>query len=264
MQIRSLFCPIPLSTEVPLSRADTRHPHSPETEQSILHYHDSLELGVCIKGSGVFYIGTECLPFSAGDVSVIGSGIVHIAKSTKHDISQWYFMNVDIARLLGCKDSLPSGIFSPRLRIADYISDLFYDDSNDIKIASALITLILNELRKTGIDAAHFDNVLYERISPALAHITQHYDEQITEKQLASLCFMSEVTFRRIFSACMGVSPFEYLYRVRTKIASALLKSGNLSIGEIAFSVGYRSLSSFNRHFKKHTGVPPSNVKNVK
>lgn len=86
-----------------------------------LHYHDTTELGYCHKGSGVFVVGNKKLSFSAGDVSIIAPGEMHLAQSHRGTQSLWTFVFVDMNELL-----LPrfadleafdmaafSGIFSP-------------------------------------------------------------------------------------------------------------------------------------------------------
>ena len=55
----------------------------------------------------------------------------------------------------------------------------------------------------------------------------------------------------------MKYTPFEYLYNIRIKMATILLEKQDFSIMEIALQVGYFSITSFNRHFKRIKGVTP-------
>ena len=55
----------------------------------------------------------------------------------------------------------------------------------------------------------------------------------------------------------MHTSPLEYLYHVRVKAAINLLKTTELPITEVASRVGYQTLSSFNRHFRRIAGASP-------
>jgi AraC-like DNA-binding protein len=50
----------------------------------------------------------------------------------------------------------------------------------------------------------------------------------------------------------------EYVARVRTEKAKNLLLNPNLRISEIAFEVGFQSLTHFNRVFKKVAGHSPT------
>ena len=56
----------------------------------------------------------------------------------------------------------------------------------------------------------------------------------------------------------VGQSPIDYLTDYRISEACYLLKNSNLSIAEIAVSVGFFDQFYFSRVFKKVKGVPPS------
>ena len=58
--------------------------------------------------------------------------------------------------------------------------------------------------------------------------------------------------------ANVGQSPIDYLTNYRISEACSLLKNSNLSIAEIAVSVGFFDQFYFSRVFKKVKGVPPS------
>jgi AraC-like DNA-binding protein len=55
-----------------------------------------------------------------------------------------------------------------------------------------------------------------------------------------------------------GINFVDYIARTRTEKARELLENSNLRISEIAFAVGFQSLSQFNRVFKKLTRQSPS------
>jgi DNA-binding response OmpR family regulator len=66
-----------------------------------------------------------------------------------------------------------------------------------------------------------------------------------------------------LFRKCkdlLGMSPSEYLRDTRLKRAHQLLEAAVGNISEIAYAVGFDSLSSFTRAFKTRYGVPPSQV----
>ena len=62
----------------------------------------------------------------------------------------------------------------------------------------------------------------------------------------------------RVFMSNVGQSPIDYLTNYRISEACSLLKSTNLSIAEIAVSVGFFDQFYFSRVFKKVKGIPPS------
>ena len=85
--------------------------------------------------------------------------------------------------------------------------------------------------------------------------------KDLSQEQLAALCSRSVTSFRRCFERATGKSPFEYLYEVRIKAAVNLLKGSDMPVAEIAGRVGYPTLSSFNRHFRRITGRTPSEMR---
>ena len=65
-----------------------------------LHYHDTTELGYCHDGVGVFVVGGRILSFAAGDVSIVGPGVMHLAQSLQGTRSTWSFVFLDVNGLL--------------------------------------------------------------------------------------------------------------------------------------------------------------------
>lgn len=96
-------------------------------------------------------------------------------------------------------------------------------------------------------------------LQPAMNCIFEkYYIPDITNEQLARLCGISTVYFRKCFEASYGVSPIRYLHDFRIQKAKDLLSSDYGSISQVAESVGYRSIYHFSKMFKAYTGLNPS------
>jgi len=267
-----IHMPISLDPDFPFHAPMGDRLHSPLSQPECMHYHDTLELGLCRKGSGLFYIGGSVHSFSAGDVSVIAPGVAHIAQSAGDDMSGWQFIDLDPAALLGpeCRTLVDE---------AGRFSGILHEDSGVRPLVVRLIEayrarkpfcresvrwlagLILTELadRSAPVGASAPDVV--GEVSAAVVYISMHYDEPLTIEHLASLCSRSVTSFRRLFERATGRPPFEYLYEVRVKAAVNLLKGSDMPVSEIAGRVGYPTLSSFNRHFRRITGQTPSQMR---
>ncbi len=76
-------------------------------------------------------------------------------------------------------------------------------------------------------------------------------------KELAQLVGVSESKLTRNFRKVYGTSVFGYLRNQRMAKARILLKTGNISVTEAAYTVGYSSLSSFTKTFHTYSGVNP-------
>src|SRR5262249_15226845 len=79
-----------------------------------------------------------------------------------------------------------------------------------------------------------------------------------TVPTLARAAGMSRSTLARRFRETLGETPLVYLSRWRLHAAAELMRTGTLSLGEIATRVGYQSESSFSRGFRRRVGTPPA------
>jgi AraC-like DNA-binding protein len=99
-------------------------------------------------------------------------------------------------------------------------------------------------------------------IEPAVQYIHSNYtDGELKISDLAQLCGISEDYFRKIFRKKYNVSPSGYISSLKIEYAKELLRSGLLSVSEIAELAGFGSVSYFSREFKKTVGISPSEYK---
>jgi AraC-like DNA-binding protein len=72
---------------------------------------------------------------------------------------------------------------------------------------------------------------------------------------------VSEAHFARSFKDAFGVPPHRYLLTRRIERATALLRDSELSITDIAFQTGWKSLGTFGRTFRDVTGESPGDLR---
>ena len=87
--------------------------------------------------------------------------------------------------------------------------------------------------------------------------IKNHIAQTINIPALAIEAGLSQRHLERLFKQRFGISPREYILRLRVLIAADLLKSTSKSITEIALESGFYDHSSFTRQFKNHFGTLP-------
>ena len=80
-------------------------------------------------------------------------------------------------------------------------------------------------------------------------------------RRLAQVSHVSEAHFARSFKQAFGVPPHRYLLTRRIERATALLRDSDLSITEIAFDTGWKSLGTFGRIFRDVTGESPGAIR---
>ena len=97
----------------------------------------------------------------------------------------------------------------------------------------------------------------YRRLRPALTELAERFSENKSVSYYASLCNMSEGSFRRLFHEYIGTSPIEYRNQVRLQSARRKLQSGEYNVSEVAELCGFSNLSFFIRLYKKKYGYTP-------
>lgn len=76
--------------------------------------------------------------------------------------------------------------------------------------------------------------------------------------ELARMAGLSRSKLHYNFRALYGITPFDYLRNSRLEKAKIFLDQGNMDVTEVAYSIGYSSLSHFAKIFKQYFGMPPS------
>lgn len=103
-------------------------------------------------------------------------------------------------------------------------------------------------------------------VSPAAVGVRElqvwvgdHLDGDLSVIALARRAGMSERTFQRAFRAQTGVTPAQFVERLRVEHACRLLEAGALSIREIASRCGYANVETLYRAFaRQQKGTPAS------
>lgn len=99
---------------------------------------------------------------------------------------------------------------------------------------------------------------LNRRMLRARDVMDRSYAEPLDIAALASVALVSPAHFIRSFRAVFGETPHRYLQRRRVERAMFLLRTGDLSVTEICFEVGFSSLGTFSRTFSAVVGESPT------
>jgi len=91
----------------------------------------------------------------------------------------------------------------------------------------------------------------------AIEVIHNNYCNDINVGTIAELCNISQSGLYKRFIKEINCSPKTYLDRYRVRMSCSLLKNRDITFLETALSLGFGSLSSFNRTFKKEMGTSP-------
>lgn len=251
-----------------------------------LHFHNLMEIGVCRSGTGELILDEERLPYQSAMVSIIPHNYPHVTISNaKEGPSFWEYLFFDpvqiLAEMYPGNELLQREVFELMNRKAIFVHE--WENRN----VALLVNMVMEEMRGTR---AHYNDSIrgllfalvteivrmneqnehkgeqeagmrkssgVAQIAAALDYVRMEYTRGIRVEELARACHMSETHFRRIFEACMNMSPVDYINLVRIQNACELMKKTNDSMDIVAQKVGFATTSTFNRNFKKFLNTSP-------
>ncbi|MDO5714419.1 MAG: AraC family transcriptional regulator [Tissierellia bacterium] len=175
-------------------------------------------------------------------------------------------MNISIDVTLNAIKALNgTANFTPLEVIADEIlsyreispaSKFFYE----LK-ARELLSFALERYYKSTCKNANQDDE--ESLATVAKYIDDHYMANLELDTLAKIATMSKSKLKDIFKKKYGMTITEYTQRRRISMAEHLMLSTDLTIGNVAMSVGYRSHSRFSKLFKRYKGFYPIEFKKM-
>jgi AraC family transcriptional regulator len=95
------------------------------------------------------------------------------------------------------------------------------------------------------------------RVTAALRRIEARHGARLSVDELAAEGAVSPFHFLRIFEQVVGVTPGQYMLRTRLHRAAVRLRRSNDTIAAVALDCGFDDLSTFNRQFRRATGLTP-------
>ncbi|MBR0219426.1 MAG: AraC family transcriptional regulator [Clostridia bacterium] len=96
------------------------------------------------------------------------------------------------------------------------------------------------------------------------AYIAAHCSEKITLEDIAAYSGYSKYHFVRIFKEYSGMSFYEFYMQQRMMLCRQLLAEVDVPVTEVALRSGFGSIATFNRVFKQHEGVTPTQYRKLK
>lgn len=204
------------------------------------------------RGTGTFKIEGKTFQVKPGDV-------LFIPANTPYEVEYSVSESI-VANLHSCNYSEPE-MFELSQRPG--ISMLFLqmlDDWQRLHSANrgkATVYTVLDRIREyngTTIENASF--------SECLAYIEKHFcDPAFDLAQLCKTTFISSSSLHRLFVKHFGVSPKQYIIKLRMNKALSLLIEDKLSVKEISFASGFADEKYFSRAFRSKYGYSPSQLR---
>jgi len=223
-----------------------------------LHSHDEWELVYCTGGQGEFvFDGDEVVKYRRGDIVAIPPKVKHINRSDE-GFTNIYLNIADATIPYRTVKKITDEAEKQILRSFSEASFYFNSDiANKELVLSALGQLIVSYLivyiGKNG--TSEVVEEIRKNILKNFSDVNYRLDVY-----LKSLPFSYDY-LRKLFKKETGVTPHEYLTRIRMNAAKLLLSGSSrydYSINEISEMCGFSEPLYFSRIFKKRFGCSPS------
>ena len=101
-------------------------------------------------------------------------------------------------------------------------------------------------------------------IEKGISYLENDISGNLPISEIAAMCNVSEIYFRRLFKEYSGLSPVEFRIKSRLRKAKEFLKYDNLTIAEISERVGFPDTAYFAKLFKSRVGISPTEYRKNK
>lgn len=196
--------------------------------------------GSCYAGVGEFVFPIYAFESVVGMISVggyVGSAEKRAAFAVKYGFHEEKLKTISREEL------------TPNLPDFEFVKTL-------VMPLSAMLTLFIEKNSSSGVGAEN----LYGRI---LSILHTGYTRKIKISDIASECHYSTSFISRYFKEKSGLTVNEYLRKIRMDKAKKLLLSTEMTVEDIAASVGFFDTNYFISFFSSYYGEPPKRYKNA-
>lgn len=250
-----------------------------------VHIHDFDELTIVSSGAGIHIIDDEKYPIIRGDIFIVRGDHRHGFDDTRDlSLTNFLFRRDYFEKLKKEFAHLPGfhALFvnEPIYRINQKFKSKLHLSFRQFREISQHMNSMKGEIEE---GQAGFNEVIQKnleilivklcryyseaetpnskallRISKAIDFMENNFDQSISISNLAKITFMSESSFRHTFKNITGLSPIDFLIRLRIEKATEFMtKKPYINVTETAMKTGFDDSSYFAKKFKKFIGITP-------
>jgi len=247
------------------------------------HRHEGFEVTYLSAGEVTWLVkGGHALHLSGGDMAVTQPGFIHHgewniirpctlfwiilepqrADATENTPFDRAFLKLVQQRMAAAGNTvMPAGetlaglfrkLHEDMVAFLDGVGDAFL-----LPELRAVLAQILTECAR-GFATPHGREPASDRVERAIAFIRRRFADPVGVADVAAAAGVSASRLHTLFKAQTGLTPADYLLRIRCAHARSLLRGSSASITQIAFDCGFSSSQYFAQCFKKFTGMTPS------
>ncbi|MCB0435542.1 MAG: AraC family transcriptional regulator [Mangrovimonas sp.] len=241
------------------------------------HYHPELELTLITKGQGTRFVGDNISPFGDNDLVLVGENLPHHWVSITNEntsvgavVIQFpksifeAFPECDPFKLLfnktlqGLHFTKPSQAIIKKMTVFNSLDkpsqlSALISILHELSLESSKSVVLSSKTYRQNFRESKYDS----KVSKCTSYILEHLNDSLNVSMMAEKMHMTPPSFCRWFKKHIGLSFVTFLNKSRVESACHYLATTDAPIQDIAFMVGFESLSHFNRTFKNLKEVSP-------
>lgn len=253
------------------------HPFYKKKKHVIMHtYHSHPYLEIYyLKDGARFYVNSDgkMIKLHTGDFLFVPPDEMHLMKGP---VSDSYNVKIDMQdvpdELIGAINkciyemdtiSVPG---EQRKYIENQLDEIFKEFTSgehyDKQIIYFMTVALLVDVTRIAVgEISPFDEEKEDSFEKTLIYINENYNKQLSIDALAAVAKMSKSYFSHTFKKRVGISPIDYINKLRVNAAGEYILTGELSTNEIAQKTGFKNASYFCATFKKYMGITTNDYK---
>ena len=235
------------------------------------HQHAEIELLFCKKGSLPIIIDHTLYTLNDGDLLICGNKSIHSSEvQTASNSLEIILFDPEIilpgdfsaheTLYLSAQDLRDKQMDTQAEQLFSLVSTELADRRPYYQlIVSSTITAFWYTVKSRFPERLKSDQSKndFHRLEVAISYIQMHYTEEMTLDDVSKIAGFSPSYFSQIFHRFTGISFVKYLQIVRVNAVIRSLRKRDARILDIALDNGFSNIRSFNRIFKKWTGLTP-------
>ncbi|SDP27784.1 helix-turn-helix domain-containing protein [Phyllobacterium sp. OV277] len=248
------------------------------------HFHPEYEIHLIVETSGRYFVGDFIGEFEPGNLILTGPNLPHnwvsnvpegqvierrglIVQFTERFIENTMDVFPELAVFKTILQESPRGLlFDPETAkaVKPNLSELVdAHGARRIALFMQIIHQLVNAPERKPLASHNYmpDPSGYMSVSmnKVLSYIAENLTSPKKESSLAAIAGQSASAFSRSFHKHTGMTPVQYINRLRINLACQLLMSEEgMSVTDICYEVGFNNLSNFNRQFLALKAMAPS------
>lgn len=253
------------------------------------HFHQEYEIYLLLGGRRQIFYDNRAYIAEAGSLILVDSGQIHMSHSVTNDPYKQYeriILYIDQDKIQQFDAMFPDlkmgefmhehfGIYALSVDMQRRMTYMFRTIMRELDeqlprsqtaINLEIISTFINFWRESTPVSYLQDkeNAMkggregkYATVYAVSDYVSTHFCEEITLDELANRFFISKYYLSRSFREVTGFGIREYVNILRVQKAQSMLLETNLSVSEIAETLGFDSITYFERIFKRHLAVSP-------